>query len=323
MLCAVLRFLPMLWRRFWRIGQRGCVLGICYLFLFSGHVEANQIKIIVNDKPITSYDIQQRAKLLGLISQKPESAVRKIAEDELIEAVLKKQEAEKRRISVTQQEVQGAFAFIAQRSQLSPQELQEALLRSGASIDSLMDRLMADLLWRKLLQGKFQATVKISSYDISHALKKRGGGGKAAQATQYNLTQISFVVPKNATTSEKAQRQREVEALRRRFTSCAQGIKMAEGLKEVLIKPLGKRMETEVPPPLREPLKKTQTGRLTEIFPGSPNTLDVIAVCEKEEVNSDVAMRDEVEAELRSKQGQLLAHRYLQELRRQAIIEYR
>ena len=62
--------------------------------------EASEIKYIVNNAAITTYDIQKRAAFLKL--QRKPGASQKMAADDMVEQVLKSQELAKRKINMLQ-----------------------------------------------------------------------------------------------------------------------------------------------------------------------------------------------------------------------------
>ena len=61
--------------------------------------EASEIKYVVNNTAITSYDIQKRAAFLKL--QRKPGASAKMAADQMVEQVLKSQEMEPRKINIS------------------------------------------------------------------------------------------------------------------------------------------------------------------------------------------------------------------------------
>ncbi|MEH0072679.1 hypothetical protein V6L77_24525 [Pannonibacter sp. Pt2-lr] len=73
---------------------------------------------------------------------------------------------------------------------------------------------------------------------------------------------------------------------------------------------------------MKDVIAKTAVGQLTPPQV-TPRGLEMIAVCGKRELASDVAARTEIEDELRQKEGEQLTRRYIQDLRRQSVISYR
>lgn len=287
----------------------------------------SSIKVIVADQAVTSYDIGQRARLITLTQRKNSGAATREAQEELIDEVLKLREARRMGISVSKSEVDGAFASIASRVKLSPQNLAGALRQAGVDPETLRNRLKAELAWQQLVRMRFRTEVQISETDIVNALQKQKADSKdkdnqPAISIEYELQQVIFVVPAKSTGAFKTQRKREAETLRKSFTSCEQGVPQARTLSEVVVKSVGFRLETELPPDMKDVIGKTEVGRLTPPV-DSERGIQMIAVCKKREIKSDISTRTAIEDDLRQKEGDQLSRRYIQELRRAAVIVYK
>jgi peptidyl-prolyl cis-trans isomerase SurA len=298
-------------------------IGLCFAMTCGAAFAQSAIKVVVGDQPITTYEISQRAKFLQL-TQRATNAT-KLATDELIDEKLQLAEARKRGIVVSEAEVNDAYASIASRLKMSPDQLTKGLRSAGVDAKTFKDRLRAQIAWGKVVREKFRATVAVSEQDVIAALQSKVEPGKAqdkATTTEYEVTQVIFVVPAKAAASVAAQRQKEAEQLRGRFTSCAEGLAFAKGLKEVVIKPLGRRLQSELSDENLKMLDELTVGRLTAPQ-RTENGVEMVALCDKRVINSDAAARAEIEGELLDEQGQLMSRRYLRDLKRNAVIEYK
>lgn len=286
----------------------------------------SQIKVVVNDQPITSYEIAQRAKLLQVTTKSPNAV--QAATQELIDERLKMQEAEKRGITVSDAEVNAAFASIAEHIKMKPDQLAAALAHSGASAQTLKARLRAQIAWGDVVRAKFRRDMDVSDQDVVAAMQQQSKGGKGAapadKATtmQYDLTQIILVVPAKDGPGKIQARMKEGEALRQRFTSCDQGIPFAKQLPAVVVKPVGRRLQSDLPPATVDVLNKTAIGHLTPPEAG-PDGVRLVAVCDKKDIASDAAARQDIKQQLIQQEGDIAARRYLRELENDAVIEYR
>jgi peptidyl-prolyl cis-trans isomerase SurA len=281
------------------------------------------IKVVVDDQAITSFQISQRARLITLTERKSGAAATKAAQDELIDEVLKLKEAKRNGISVSKGQIDDAFATIASRVKLTPANLATALRQSGVDPDTLRDRLRTEIAWSQVLRMRFQGRVSVSESDIAAQLQKlKSGKEEPFKSIEYRLEQVIFVVPEKSSGGFKAQRKKEAEQLRKSFTSCEQSAEQARAFSEVVVKTIGFRLETELPADMKDTLAKTEVGRLTPPQVTSRG-LEMIAVCGKRELASDVSARTEIEDELRQKEGEQLTRRYIQDLRRQSVISYK
>lgn len=98
---------------------------------FSAPVQA-AIRVIVNDVPITDYDISQRARLITLTQRKSASIAKRQAKEELVDDQVKLGEAERMGIDISSGQVDNAFNNIARNVKMSPGQLSKAL-RQGVS----------------------------------------------------------------------------------------------------------------------------------------------------------------------------------------------
>src|SRR5438132_8783503 len=96
---------------------------------------AQQVVVIVNGEPITALDIEQRAKLNQLSTHKV--ATRQEVLDELINEKLKVREAKKWGLEIPSSEIDTAYASVASRMRLTPEQLTEQLAKSGVNASTL------------------------------------------------------------------------------------------------------------------------------------------------------------------------------------------
>jgi len=299
-------------------------LSLLMIGLILSHVPAsaqNEIRVIVNEQPITTYDIKQRARLIQLTQRKSSSVAQKMAEEELVDDVLKLEEAKRVGINPSSREVDGAYASIAGNLKMSASQLSAALRKNGVNPDTLKDRLRVQLAWQQTVGSRFRSQIKIDESEVVAALKKSDIKDKH-KSVEYDLRQIIVVVPKKASSSFKTKRQRETAQIRKEFTGCDTAGPLLGQYNEVVLRPVGRRLETELPPDLKDEITGTEVGRLTKPQE-TGRGFEMIAVCGKREMASDLAARTELENKLREKEGEQLMRRYLQELKLRATIVQR
>ena len=115
---------------------------------------AQNVAVIVNGDPITTYDIDQRSRFIQLVSHK--APARQEVLDELINEKLKIQVGKRYKLEVTDNDVDSAFAEMGKRMRLSPQQLTQVLAQGGVDAATLKSRIRADLAWQQIVRGKFQ-----------------------------------------------------------------------------------------------------------------------------------------------------------------------
>jgi peptidyl-prolyl cis-trans isomerase SurA len=279
---------------------------------------AAQIVLMVNGEPITAFDIEQRSKFLQLQASKP--VTRKDVIDELIDDKLKVQSAKRYGMEVGTAEIDNAYANIARRMRQTPEQLTKTLESKGVHSSTLKSRLKADMTWNQIVRGKFQNSLQIGDRDIRSALERKGNADDFGY--DYALRPILFVVPRGASESVIEARKKEAEALRTRFTSCEDSVAFARSLRDVVVRETIHRNSSDLSPQLRQVLDQIPIGKLTppEMTTGG---IEVFALCGKDRTTSETPGKKEARDELFQARFQEQQKRFLAQLRKQAMIEYK
>jgi len=279
------------------------------------------IRVIVNDVPITDYDISQRARLITLTQRKSASIAKRQAKQELIDDQVKLGEALRMGIDISQSQVDNAYGNIARNVKMSPGQLSKALGQGGVKPKTLKTRLKAQLAWSQIVQARFRGKIDVNESDIIAALKKTDEEDRA-KSVEYDLKRVIVVVPKNSSGGFKSKRKRESNQIRTAFKDCENPGAVLGKYSEVVVQPIGRRLETELPESMRGEIEAIKPVSLTKPVT-TPVGFEMIAVCGKREIASDIAVRTELENELRAKEGESQSRRYLLEIRRRATIIHR
>ena len=277
------------------------------------------IKILVNDTPITTYDIKNRATMLKAFTRGQQGE--KQAIDQLVDEALMMQEAGRRKVSVSDDEVAAEFANRASQTKMSPTQFEQAMRQSGIDPQSFKDFLRANMAWREVVRNRFRATINITDQDVTAALGDNAAPG-ANTASEYMLQQILFVVPEKSSNSVVAERQREANAFRSRYKGCNTAMDVVGGRPGVVIRPTVRREDSQITGAVRDSVLSLQVGGIT-----APQRIDegfqMIALCEKRAIAGQTAASNETREKLSNERGLLLARRLLRDLRSDAMIDYR
>ncbi|MDI4654855.1 peptidylprolyl isomerase [Xanthobacter autotrophicus] len=291
-------------------------LALAFLALGTGApAQAQQIIVMVNGDPITTYDVAQRQLMHQMIERKGVTSQQAL--EDLIDERIKIQQAIRLKMEVEQKDVDRLYAGVAERSGRTPEQLSEGFKQQGLSDRTFKQKLLADYVWGQYVRAR-SGTVNVRDADVIAALQKRGE--TQLVATEYTLMPIVFVVPR--TTANYGARLAEANALRGRFTDCDAGAEMAKSLKEVVVRPKVTRLSSEMPPQLRQLLDKTEVGRLTppEV---AQSGVETFAICGKREVRGESSQKKEIKDELSNVQFAAESKKFMAELRKQSLIEYR
>lgn len=278
-----------------------------------------QVVVIANGSPITEYDIQQRMKL-DAISQK--SPNRQQAINDLIDDRLKIARAKVYGLEVGDSEITGAFENMAGRQHITVAQFTQVLERSGISPNTVKARIRAEMTWQQLIRGKYNSSLQIGDSDIAKALKDKNEGDAPAVGYIYTLYPVMVVVARGSSEATISAKRSEAENLRSRFASCADGLAMARGLRDVAVRDPITRNSSDLSPQLRDLLGNIQVGRLTppEV---TAQGLQMFAVCNKKESATDSPQKREMREQLFVKRFESESKKYLDEIRKAAMIEYK
>jgi len=278
-----------------------------------------QVVVVANGSPITEYDIQQRTKLISVSTHK--TPTRQQVINELIDDRLKISRAKTYGFEVSDEQVESAFQNMASRQHISSQQFGQMLARAGISPNTLKARIRAELTWSQLVRGKFAASLEVGDADIAHALKAQHETDTTV-AYLYTLYPVTVVVPRGSSEAVMRAKLREAETLRSRFVSCAQGLKLARGLRDVAVREAISRSSADLPGPLRELLDKMEVGRLTTPEP-TPQGLQMFALCGKKQSTADSPAKRQLREQLYTKRFEVESKKFLDEIRKSAMIEYK
>ncbi len=138
--------------------------------LFSQDIQA--ISAIVNDEVISRYDVQQRVQLIVSTSgikptQENISRLESQALRSLVNEKIQLQEAEKLDVPSSEQEVGLMLERIANGSQMSGEEILELINSQGVRPDTLLNQIRAELLWNKIVRGRYGSYVNVNDDEVS------------------------------------------------------------------------------------------------------------------------------------------------------------
>lgn len=278
---------------------------------------ASEIKYVVNNVPITSYDIQRRVAFLRLQGGGKGGSA-KVAADQMIEQVLKKSEMDRLGVRITDKAVDESYARFAGGNKLSAKQLSTILGQAGVTAGHFKEFIRVQMGWNQVLGTRFRESGMVSEQDAARRMLQQGGSKPTA--TEYLLQQVIFVVPAAERSSQLARRKKEAEAMRQRFSDCKTTRQFAKGLVDVTVKDLGRRLEPELPPEWADSIKSAKAGSATKVRETALG-LEFIGVCSSREVSDDrvAQMVFSNEGGL-DKKAEELSNKYVAELRDKARI---
>jgi peptidyl-prolyl cis-trans isomerase SurA len=345
------------------------------------------IAVLVNDEPITGYEIQQRQRLMGMgnanIGQRAQAnfqsiikskttsdrlkailektikenegksreeiiaifekrktdfakslqqeavenarqtvmpGLRKEAMEELIDERLKLQEAKKLNVLVGEEEVDKIMGSIAEKNKMTAVEFQAHLKKMGADPAVMRQRFKANMSWQEVIRRKFGAQIAVTDRDVDRIVANSPGSN--TDGLELQVQRIVLPIPAGMNQKVLAQRMAEGESLAQRGGGCAQMSSNATAVAGARFDNLGGRLPSAIPEPTRSLLLNARDGELLPPTVGTEG-VEIWAVCGRKAVAADAERRQNVQAELRQKEFEVLAKKHLKDLRQDAAIEYR
>ena len=248
---------------------------------YQGPVSA--IAAIVNDSVITTYDVQQRIKLMvissgGQVNPQILPQLQQQALKDLVDEKLKLLEAKEFDLIVDKGEIDAEIQQIAGQGGVTAEDLAQTLRNDGISMDSLRNQIEASIAWPRLVQGRYGKRVRISDDEIEATMERMK---EDASKEQYLVSEICIPVPSQdqAQTYYEgglqliAQMRRGVPfaAVAQQFSACTSAANGGD---------LGWVRSGELPTELDEAVKALPTGAVTNPIP-SEGAFMILAVRDK------------------------------------------
>jgi len=124
--------------------------------------------VTVNGNAVTYFEIQQRARMLEALGTVGD--VNKQARKNLVDDKLRLQAARSMGLAVTQDELKTGIEDFAKRTNIDAQQLTDGLAQRGIYQETLEDFVRSGILWRKVIQTKFQGKARLSEAELDTAM---------------------------------------------------------------------------------------------------------------------------------------------------------
>ena len=281
------------------------------------------IVVLVNDDPITVYDVEQRQRFLAVTTQEqPSPALKKKATDMLIEERLQIQQAKKLGITPSEEDVNKVLAGMAKNNNMNPEQLGAALGQMGVNIKTLRDRIRAQVVWQDLIRKKFRRDVSIAETDVDKALGSGADAEAPKEETTFQLRQVKYEIPTDADQASIAKLLSAVESVRAKVQSCSNLSSFTKDMKGFKIKTLQDQLPGSLGQPMRTLVMNAKIGQMTPpTLSGS--AIEAYAVCGKHATKGDPEKRQQTETKLLEEELGIRAEGLLRDMRQGAFIEYR
>ncbi|SNY52357.1 periplasmic chaperone for outer membrane proteins SurA [Pseudooceanicola antarcticus] len=131
--------------------------------------------IRVNDKVITEYELDQRARLLQVFNAPGDTA--ELAREQLIEDRLKAGAAERFGLAANPEDVRTSMEQFASQANLPLEQFVAALEQEGIAAQTYRDFIASNVVWRQVVRGLFAGKVNVSEEEIDRAIASQAREG--------------------------------------------------------------------------------------------------------------------------------------------------
>jgi peptidyl-prolyl cis-trans isomerase SurA len=180
--------------------------------------DQQRIVALVNDEVVSQRDLNERMRIIMATTRLPDNnpeilrAVREQALRSLIDDRLQMQEAKRRTISVSQQDVDAAIGAVERQMNIPPGRFDEFMRRGGIDPTAVTNQIRTELTWGRMVRARTSAQTAVTEQEIDEAIAKlRANVGQ----TEELISEI--LVPVDSPDQEEPQRQlaqRIIEQLR-------------------------------------------------------------------------------------------------------------
>ncbi len=230
--------------------------------------DVQQIVAVVNDDPISLYDLKQRVLLFMIssgarqFSQEEQKYLNQQAIQSLIDDMLKIQEAEKYKTVISKRELDQSFNSYAQQMRVTPQQLEQQLNQAGIRKESMLKQIEASLAWEQIVGGLLMPQVSISDEEI-YSIIDRMNNNKGQY--EYHPLEIFLLVSDNEKKEEtRIAAQKIVEQLKNKASFQVMARQFSQSTTSAVGGDLGWLMKSQINAEIITALEKMEIGEISE-----------------------------------------------------------
>ena len=311
---------------------------LCFLIgqLNSASAADQGVVATVNDIPITSFDIDQRLRLMEVLGtkQKTDDARRK-ALHTMIDEIIKIAEAKKYKVDANDKEIEAQMGRVAKGLETDQAGLRTKLQSQGIAISSLKQYVAAQIAFARILGGKYQVKISVEpaevdkkfaevKQELEQKVNTVVNGLKPVQV--YNILEIELPVETPDDPMLLQARAIEASQLIKNFKGCDTAREAASGIFNVKIKKPIDAVAAKIPKPLKQALDRVGPGKAMGPARG-PKGIQVIGFCSKRVVQPpkpkyELPTRQQIEAAVSNEKYAAVEDKYMKIMRKTALIEY-
>lgn len=286
------------------------------------------IVAVVNGDVITNFTLEQRIYMAIRstgISDSPNARerIRLQMLESLIDETLQSQEAKRRNVSISDQEMAKAISSIEKQNNLQPGEFDKFIKKHALNEAMFLEQVKAQLLWQKMVLKTMSPKIFITDIEINEFIDsyKRTKTGEF----DYSISEILLpvIVPEQEANAQ-ALAEKLVEELRSgaSFSSFAKQFSRSGAAQNG--GKIGWIHESDINQKIKGPLSKIEPGQITPAIRTSAGYI-IMRLDErrKSELEKQPPTKEQAKEYLTKQRMELEARKFMKNLRRAAYIERR
>jgi peptidyl-prolyl cis-trans isomerase SurA len=289
----------------------------------SAATESKGVVAVVNDQPITSFDVDQRIKLTSVLGSGKKLS-RKEALELLISDVLKRNETARLKATLSDEQVDAAVQRLAKGSGTTVEGLAAKLKSAGISIKALRAQLLTNLSFNRILVAKYKVKPTVDDTDVDKKLASIKQDPRMQPISVYEIREIVLPVEFNDAFASQLMQARAIEArqIRQNYKNCASAGEAVSGIFNVKVGKVMQIAADKLPKQMRDVLEKAGPSSLVGPMRAKEG-IQLIAFCGKRSIAPEGPTREQVQRMLVEQVYDVYEERYLRDLRRTALIDYK
>jgi len=173
-----------------------------------------RIVALVNDEPVSAYDVVQRLRLTvasigGVESQQQLARLQEQVVRNMVDEKLKLQEAREFEVEIGEQDLERAFARQAENFNQSPQQFENYLARLGVDKTTFLEQMRTEIAWGELVNGRLGRMANVAQEEVEQELARiKANAGEP----EYRLFEIYMLISNPSRADEVAQQAKRVSS---------------------------------------------------------------------------------------------------------------
>ena len=306
-------------------------LAVAMLFATAGTALAqsteHRLLVVVNDQPITNFDVTQRMRLNQVLgyARGSEAQQRKEALEELIDDVIKSAQAKKMNLEPTDAQVDQSIEKMSKNMGTTAQGLAGTLSGKGVSMTALRQYVKASIAFNWIASRQYNIKVDVDQAEVDRRLGALSSDPQFKPVAVYEVQEITLPVEKMEEPMLSQllyARAIEAQQIMQRYKGCDSAKAAAEGVFNVKVSKIVQAPADQIPQDMKSALEKAGTGSLIGPMRG-PDGIQMIGFCGRRTIEPQRPTREMVENLLRNEKYRRATQRVLRDLRRSAYIDYK